>query len=222
MAFRIGVKFDATGWEARGLHGNVLVWHNEHGDGLGLYQFDVVPDLPAPLEEESKLLESWPLDAMSGVISREVITLDGLLSVRAITKHRQTPSGLTYIGSWIIPRANFSYVIKIQCQEHGTTGLREAVVGNRALQDGAITLNDNGDMIGWLLNPHVATSEPWWHTNLSEGAMFDAEFPDHPLSRLRRSMRTLEPSVRIERFVKSAPPFTGPRVKQGFWKRLLG
>jgi hypothetical protein len=162
------------------------------------------------------------LDALSGVISRQVVSLDGLLAVRAITKHRQAPSGLTYIGSWIIPRAKFSYVIKIQCREHGATGLREAIVGNQALQNGDITLTDNGNMTGWVLNPDAVCAEPWMHTNLSERASFDADFPDHPLSRLRRFMQTLELSVRIEGFVKRAAPFTGPRAKQVFWKRLFG
>jgi hypothetical protein len=222
MAFRIGLKFDAAGWEPQGLHGNVLVWHNAEGDGLGLYQFDLVPDLPAPLEDAKALLEGWP-DDNNGVILREIVELDGLLAVKTITKHRQTPSGMTYVGSWIIPRAAFSYVIKLQCREYGMTGFREAVTGASALKSGRVTLNDNGETSGWATNPAKVFAEPWMYTNIAEEEVLDNEFPDHPLSRVRRFMGIIEPSIRVEDFVKRAPPFTGSKTKQNskpWWQRF--
>ncbi|NJK44074.1 MAG: hypothetical protein HC933_07095 [Pleurocapsa sp. SU_196_0] len=222
MAFRIGVKFDATGWEPKGLHENVLVWHNTLGDGLGLYYFQRVPDLPAPLEDAQRLLELWPSDSATGVISRTVVEVDDVLGVKAITKRRQTSGDLMYIGSWIIPRDRFSFVIKIQCSELGMTGLREALVAEKALQDGSVTLGENGDMTGWFLDGNASVAASGMPPNIAEDEALDAEFPDHPLSRVRRHMRTLEPSIRVEDFVKRAAPFSGPRVKNGFWKRLLG
>jgi hypothetical protein len=221
--FRIGLKFDAVGWEARGLHGNVLVWNNALGDGLGLYQFDLAPDLPAPLEDVKALLEGWP-DAENGVILREVVELDGLLTVKAITKHRQTPTGMTYVGSWIIPRAKFSYVIKLQCEESGITGLREAVTINAALADGRIDLSANGGLSHWTADSSAEATEVWKRPNLAESEALDADFPDHPLSRVRRFMGIIEPSIRIEDFVKRAPPFTSAKTKNNskpWWHRFL-
>lgn len=220
MAFRLGVKFDAKDWNPLGLHDNALIWKNIQGDALALYQFDLVPDLSAPLDQEEALLKNWP-DHDNGVISRSVVAVDGLLAVRAITKHRQIPAGLMYVGSWIIPRQWFSYVIKIQCREHTLAGSREAVVGDRALADNRVSLEGNGTMSGWITNSLASFSELWMYNNISEEEALDAEFPEHPLSRLRKHMRLLEPSIRLSDFVKRAPAFTNPQAKPAWWTRFF-
>src|SRR5215813_14541789 len=49
-------------------------------------------------------------------------------ALRTIFKLPQQLHGMSYIGAWTIPRKSFSFVVKVCCAEHGTTGIRDAVV----------------------------------------------------------------------------------------------
>ena len=61
--------------------------------------------------------------------------IDGCRAVWLIVKAPQKPHGMTYIGSLTFPFRNFSFVLKAVCVEHGTPGMREAVVLERFLAE---------------------------------------------------------------------------------------
>jgi hypothetical protein len=214
MAFRMGLSFDTDGlgWIPQGLQNKVLVWRNAQGDGIGLYQFDLIPDLPAPLEDLQTLRARFS-DGNSGRILLDVVELDGLQAMKSIVKVRQNPTGMTYVGSYIVPRQEFSYVLKIQCREEGTTGIREAIVFERMFASGQVNIQPDKSVGGWVRNPEKVVAETWMSLNAAEDTRFDIEFPEHPLSRLRQYMQHLEPSIRIADFVKQAPQFTGSQTK---------
>jgi hypothetical protein len=222
MPFQMGLTFNTTGWEPQGLNNNVLVWHDAEGDGIGLFQFDLPPDIPAPLEDEASLHVLWPVGGSEALL-RTVVELDEVLVVKSIVKQRQSPSGMMYIGSYLVPREAFSYVLKIQCTERGQTGIREAEIGKRALLSGQVAPSSDGSIIGWAINPDRIVAEPSMAVNIAEDESLDAEFPDHPLSRVRRKLQQIEPTIRIADFVKQAAPFTGSSVKAApkpWWQRF--
>jgi hypothetical protein len=218
MSGRKGIEFDLRGWQFVGEKGNVLCWADAQGDGLELYQIDIPPDFPASLENPTRLHALWP-DINNGVVTREVIQVDGVLAVRSILKIRQMGTGLTYIGAWQIPRRDFSFMLRIVCEEYPVTGLRESAVMVIAMNARQVTIR--GDKIrGWTLKSSKRFSQPWMYKNISEDEKFDSDFPFHPLSRVRRHMRSLESSIRVADFVKQAAPYLGPQVKKRWWHQL--
>ena len=126
-----------------------------------------------------------------------------------ILKLPQSPRGYTYLGSITLPRRDFSLVLKIQCAEESPTGIREAVVLDRLLGEGGAT-GPEGFPVGWLRHPYIPSITGGVLRSLADDERYDAEFPDHPLARLRRSMREIEESLRLADEVRAAPPFVGP------------
>jgi hypothetical protein len=125
-----------------------------------------------------------------------VLRVAGCPAIKVIFKVPQKPSGMTYVGSLTIPFRDFSFVVKVQCEERGITGGREAVLLTRWLE--------THDLPAVLGDP---TDLPDWHPESEE---FDAEFPGHPISRVRRVLRRVCDSLVIDEGVASAAGFPLP------------
>ncbi len=121
-----------------------------------------------------------------------------------------------YIGLWTFPRRDFSYVLKIQCQESGVTGQREALVLDRELAPGHLRPTQEV-MKSWAADPYDPTCQQGILRNLAEDEQYDAEFPDHPLSRLRRYFQQIEPTIAVADALKQSPEFRGPRTTRRHW-----
>jgi hypothetical protein len=135
--------------------------------------------------------------------------VDGIPAIKLIAKSRQQePRMMTYLGALTFPRRDFSYVLKIQCSEYGITGIREAVVGNRCSRDGRVII-DKDQIRGWAADPYDSSIQDDVLNTLADAEEYDAEFPDHPISRLRRYLRTIQESVVISVALRSAHPFQG-------------
>ena len=101
-----------------------------------------------------------------------------------------------YIGSLTIPFRDFSFVIKIQCQEQGVTGMREALLVAEALRNGTGRIEDGRFVpVGWSVDDE----------------QFDDKVPQHPLSRARRELRHIASTVQIEPRVKGDARFELPQ-----------
>lgn len=204
------ISFKSSHWVKQKVNVPHQVWHSQTGDGLGLYHFNIPPNIPVPLEAIDKLRQFYRLQAAeghSGVIQLDVIEIDGVPVIKSIIKVPQSPSGMTYLGSYTFPRRDFSYVLKIQCQEYGTTGLREAVILNRKMADGQVAISDEGTITGWMADPYDPNFKGRILRNLAEAEQYDSEFPAHPLSRLRFYLNDLQPTIRVSSSVKKSAPF---------------
>ena len=202
------LSFDTTGWTKQPGDPSGQVWHNPAGDGIGLYRYNQPPDLPKPLDDFDRLRQFYrqPItEAGGGLIGVDLLVLDGLPVVRAIIKTPQSPSGMTYIGSYSVPRRDFSFVLKAQCQERGLTGLREAAVFGQ--EAAGLGYDEQGIIIGWSADPYDPTFKEGALRNLAEDERYDTEFPNHPLSRLRRYLAEIEPTIRFSTAFKNAAPF---------------
>lgn len=96
-------------------------------------------------------------------------------------------------------RAGHSAVVKVQAAEHGMTGMREAVVPAKAGPAQYFRPHPYAPDVQGGLPFHAADHERW-----------DAEFPDHPLTRVRRTLGALEEAVTVVREFAALPEFTGP------------
>ena len=118
----------------------------------------------------------------------------GCKLVWSIVKIPQEPTGMTYVGGITIPFRDFSYGVKIQCEEGPMTGTREAMLMAEALADGSVEFVENKITGEW--NP--------------DNARFDERFPDHPLSRLRRHLSSIEATLNVDDRTSNEPGFALP------------
>jgi hypothetical protein len=166
-------------------HGDVRVWRSLEGDAAGVYFFNLRPDLPAGEKTERSFLSAY--EAQLGVpgvslVEGQLCQLGDFRALRAIVKTPQLPSGMAYVAGYTIPFETFSYVVKVQCEEHGITGVREAALLVQKLATGKVTLD--GD----------TTFKGDWNPDDSQ---YDDQFPKHSLSRARKNLERLGRSIRF-------------------------
>jgi hypothetical protein len=210
------IFFKTTGWREQPGEPPHRIWHNDIGDGLGLYYFGIAPDIPAPLESIDQLRQSYRLglaEDNAGLVELTAIQLDTIPALKLIAKVAQGPHGMTYLGSFTIPRRDFSYVLKVQCREYGITGLREAVVFAQELERGHVHISKIGQdsrLINWDADPYEPTFAGPVLRNVADDERYDSQFPNHPLSRVRRYLNELESTVTIADAVKHSAAFLSP------------
>jgi hypothetical protein len=220
------VSFETASFSYRGERDGVQVWLTPAEDPVGLFLFPIPPDIGADVSDLRALREFYRSShAAVGtvVIALDAVDVDGCRSVRLITKIPQQPSGMTYIGSLTIPFRDFSFVLKVEAREHGTTGIRDTLVANELMDAGIVTIDvEAGDLRGWTQDPYDATLRDGPYPNLSESEAYDTRFPDHPLSRVRPLLRHLSQSVTVSDRVRTSPPFVYPVITRSppwwsFW-----
>jgi hypothetical protein len=196
------VRFDTTGYAFQGepQPGKVRVWHTPEGDGLGVYFFPVPPDLPANAASVDELAAFYRRllgDSGGKLVEVRVVVAGGCPAVRTILSVPQQPSGRTYVGSLTVPFGDFSFVLKCQCAESGPTGLKEALLFDRSR-----AANEPMQIEGGRF--HI----PGWDPDEPK---HDAEFPDHPVARVRRVLDHVAGSLVVAGEVRELPGFALPR-----------
>lgn len=167
------------------------VWQQEQfKDTITLHFFDKEPDLPCKLSELSGLRNAYRegiSSAGGGIISVDLVNINGLDGVETIFKLPQEGHGMSYLGAITFPFAQLSYVISIQCLEIGMTGMREAIVISKLMNSSQVSIDaESGQIISWSQDPYEPSFKGPALANKAEAPEYDLEFPDHPLSRLRR------------------------------------
>ena len=192
------VSFDTTDLRFDRTEAGRKVWVTPGGDGVSLYFFDKPPDLPAGLtspEQSGDFYRPMLRASPAKLVEVGTTAVSACPAVRLIIKAPQQPHGMTYVGSLTVPFRDFSFVLKAQCQEHETAGVREAVLFDRLLASGRVALNEAGQVSGqW--NP--------------DDAQYDAEFPKHPLSRLRALLKRMETTCTVDAETLTQPRFPLP------------
>ncbi|WP_328680624.1 hypothetical protein OG905_34820 [Streptomyces sp. NBC_00322] len=177
------------------------VWANDEGDVLSLHFFGLPPDLPASLDDGPSLraaLTRLTAQAGGGLIEASVKSLGPLPALKQILKLPLPgqPSGQAFIGSFTVPRATCSTVVKIQAPERGMTGMREAMVMAQVGHDKYFRPHPYAPEVQGGLPFHAADHAQW-----------DAQFPDHPLSRVRRTLDALAGAVQVVPEFAALPSF---------------
>lgn len=154
----------------------VLVHHIEEDQRMPYDQGTVIGTVRGFLQENQGLIE---VDAG---------TVDGKPYVYSIVKNLMMDDGMCqgalYILSMDIAADEGATHFQGQFEEIGTTGMRDALVGELCRRKNLITITDEG-IEGWNADPY---DPEWKHgalMNLSEKADFDGAFPEHPLSLAR-------------------------------------
>ena len=138
---------------------SLALYQNAQGDTLSIHFFDKAPDIAADLSDVDGLRAFYRGAAESnGVAMLEVdpTRIGALPAVRTLLKARLQPTGVAFVGSYTLPFADRSYVLKIQGVESCVTGLREAAV--LAMQPIQVD-EDTGRLLGWEQDPYDPSHE---------------------------------------------------------------
>ena len=206
------ITFDTTGLIPQGDINGVRVWQTPEGDGLGLYYFPIPPDISADINSLSSLSSFYGSQMTAANltgISINTLDIDECKFIKMIIRVPQQPSGMLYIGSLTLPFRNFSFVVKMQCSERGISGMRESLILNELLENGEVEIDQSDEFEGWEMPLDIIDS-PAWKINRAETIEYDARFPNHPLSILRRTFDQIEKSIKVSEDVKREPRFSDP------------
>jgi hypothetical protein len=222
------VAFATDGWTL--FHEDELSreWRNSSADVLSVHYFAKPPDIAGPLSRMDIIRNDYrAIVAQSGgsLVEVQGDELGELTALRTILKFPQDPHGMSYIGAWTIPRDSFSFVIKICCAEHGTTGFRDSTVWARLHSDGELKLAPDDPLANWFQDPYDSTVRGPTLRNRADDEKWDPIFPQHPLSRARTCMAQIRRSIQFDESVRGSEPFLGPGRAAGrtnWWGRLTG
>ncbi|MEJ2855683.1 MULTISPECIES: hypothetical protein [unclassified Saccharothrix] len=191
------IAFDTTGFRQ---HDPSTWFHPATGDQVSLTYFDLVPDLPAPLEDVAKLRHDLAVTTgeVGCLIEAHVVPLGGVPAVFQVVKVPlpNQPTGQAFIASLTVPRATCSAVLKLQAAERGMTGAREAVLMARLGFDRWVQPHPYAPQVQGRL-PFHAGDDPRW----------DPEFPDHPLTRVRAWAHHIIRTAQLDPRFAALPPF---------------
>ena len=178
-------------------------WANEERIIIQPVFFGLVPDLPAALTDLPTLrrgLAKLAADQGGALIEADVVPLGGQPALRQLIKVRlpNQDHGLAFLGSYILPKSRCSAVLRVQAGEQGTTGAREAVV-----------MAQVGPAAYFHSHPYGPEGDGGLPSHVADSPAYDAQFPQHPLSRVRQVMAQLAAQVTVDPRFGVLPPFPG-------------
>ena len=179
-------------WEKEKEDKEIIHWVNaEQGIALSLNYFYSKPDIPS-ISKIGQLRDYYRNQIVAhngGLIQVDLVALKNYQAIKTIFKIPQQPKGVVYLGSLTIPFRDRSYVIKLQALELGMTGVRDAVILDRYLREGKVNVDN------WSADPYNSTYTKGTLMNKSEAPKYDAEFEDHPLTRIRKYLSEIEENI---------------------------
>lgn len=203
------------GWVKETDNKSIRQWVNrEETIVLVLHFFDLKPDIPTITNMDAlrDFYRRGLIEVKGGVIEVEKTALAGGYSaIRSIFKFPQQPVGMAYLASLTIPFDNYSYVIKIQAPEIGTTGIRDSLIFTEFLRNKKEPLNlEKPETMyqGWFQDPYDASFQSPCLMNKSEDSLYDEQFPDHPLSQVRKLLTQLESGLGFKAELEKVKPFS--------------
>ena len=197
------VSFGTEGWSLLESSDHLRAWENEHGDELAImYAGDTrTPVDPQGIDELRVMWRSIAHESGGALVEADLVRLDGAIALRTILKFPQEPSGMTYVGGFTIPLLQGHYAIKVRCLELGVTGVREATVWMTSAH--SPDESEEEPLKGWMQDPYDPEFRAPLLRNQADDEAHDSRFPDHPLSRIRAELRTIESTCRIEPAVRA-------------------
>ena len=118
------------------------------------------------------------------------VTSSGLRFLYSIVKTLKKPSGVQYCLRMNIEYPECTVQVQGFFDEMGTTGIRDAMVYAMLSNEGKVEVTEDG-LKGWSADPYDLAYTHGVRMNCSERKEFDAQFPHHPLSEMRRFVREL-------------------------------
>jgi hypothetical protein len=217
------ITIDESGWSLTKDDGHRKLWIRDVSDGTYattlMISFNLgVVDFGAPLtdlDSARELIRLFSSNSGSGLVSADVVNVDDFPSLKIVQKEPQSPAGMTYVAILMIQCNGCFFNVLLKSVEVGYTGVRDAIVLDRYFQRGVETDPSSGMPVGWFQDPYNPYVRESIMRNPSDDETYDLEFPDHPLSRVRRYCRELEAKATIDKSILR-PGWT---ESDAWWKR---
>jgi hypothetical protein len=210
------VNFDLSGWHEHERSRDSIFWGNPAGEALSL---SVVPSTEEPskiFEREAWLDRARELAAPGGLVTVDPYEIHSRPAMQIIYK-RTHGSGYAYTGMLFIHFEGQCCLVVAACKEGSTTGIREAVLTPQLLREDRIRIRKypfykkpfmhgaSGYLEGWFRDPYDRSYRGVTLCSVADNEEFDAQFPDHPLSRVRCILKGVRKTIRLA----DAPPASG-------------
>jgi hypothetical protein len=206
------VELDVTGWHTTDKRAN---WQTVACDEMKL----LVTEMPVPFPAGSGL--DQVREFFRHVVTRRegaLISCDPVQAwdpplFRTVYKY---PTGrgyaVTFEASLALPLGNVCLELLITASEDSVTGVREALVMRDLMKTAGISereqLARNEIPIQWKFERYHPGTRGSWAYVISDDEQYDAAYPRHPLTRVRRWLRRIERTYRV--VIIAEPPETSP------------
>lgn len=203
------VTIPDQGWIKVSEDKEAIRWMNPQQSALiVLHFFDKEPDLPTAqdLDYLKRFYRNIAASSNGGIIETEIINIHAIPCVKTIVKIPQQETGMAYIASITIPFKDCSYVVKIQADEIGITGMRDALILDRLMKTGEVEADEDA-IKNWVEDPYDPEFKQGTLMNKSEQEKYDHEFPEHPLSIARSLIRSIAATIIFKSDIKELSPF---------------
>jgi hypothetical protein len=197
--FRV-VTLTLEGWTEDPQSDEMRVWRHPQGDVLSLTTMHESLELPSLSDVAA--LQGWCRELAesrgAGVIEVRVDAGRLGATVGFIYK-RLEMAAYIFTGMLVVPADAGADVWTVVSGERGMTGVREAIVTAQLMNDGKLTVEDY--QRSWAQDPYDPAYSGVDRSALrfvSDDEIYDDQFRDHPLSKVRRVLATLPLAVRIE------------------------
>jgi len=197
------ITFDGElvkGWHKADDHDRGIGYmdHPESPSNIIMTDFNPFPlQLPVPLDDINAIrhfIKETVNSKGCGLVEADFVTAGGLKMIRAIEKQKQQPTGMAYKGSLTIPLPDSNFILRAWCFEVGITGFRDAMVADEFMAAGKLP---PGQWDAWTADSYNLGPQPVMR-NHSEDEKYDAQFPDHPLSRVRNFLNRMQSSLHYD------------------------
>lgn len=192
------VTLELQGWNEISLEGEIRAWKDERGSALSFILVDSsgFPDLNNQ-DEIRNWCRSAAEENQGGLIEASVVETPIGTSISYIYKRRHGKA-YTFLGMMILPMHDKLLVWTVVAQEQGTTGLRETAITMKLFKSGELNMEKYGEL--WARDPYDTSYHGVDKSLLrfiSDDECYDQEFPNHPLTVVRKTLKQLPTAIRI-------------------------
>jgi len=217
------------GWKFLEQSSTQILWINDAIPDVMAQRFALNPpnDLPVnypDINSHRAMFETMITQAEGAVISVDFVTVKGIEAFQTIFKFRMPSNGLgkRYLGSLMFPFETFFCGFSFQCDEYGTTGMRESMAymietgGKKSEPDSTpppVVVNSMEEFFD-----RVKQSPILRHP--SDDEQYDPLIPNHPLTRTRQYLKKLKETIEFDEEVRKAKPYRGAQKRSAdkrFW-----
>jgi hypothetical protein len=195
------ISFNNFGWSRQDNKPTFKSWVKADDSGyVSVEYFDTLFFNGRPKIDEiiHKIRNKVVQEDEGGIIECEAVQLKKYKVIQIITKEPQSPAGTSYTGRIIIPTYSGHYMILLKGFEIGITGAREAIIfPDWMAKNPDFKSDENGKILEWLKDPYDSEFREGALMNYSEKSAFDKEFPEHPLSEMRKNLILIQKSIEI-------------------------
>jgi hypothetical protein len=190
------LRLTLPGWVAAARQGDILCWRDPAGDLLTLTHArdNLGPTSDQALSWQRRCREMAE-GSGGGLIEATTHMAAGQRVGSFIYKRLQLPA-YVYTGMCMVPAGRSSFVWTVVAAERGTTGVREAIVTTDLFNTGKLTMPQYEK--SWAADPYDPTYRGVDRTVLrfmSDDPLYDEQFPEHPLSKIRRLLPLLPAQI---------------------------